>query len=79
MDATPRYFTLIDAASLAGISPQTIRAYERDGLLTVPRNSAGHRLFTMENIASARQISQARMLRAGRGSHRRAPLMVVAQ
>lgn len=78
MDTTPTYFTLIDAAALAGISPQTLRAYERDGLLTVPRNSAGCRVFTMEVIGSVRQIAEARTLRAGRNYHRRT-LLVVAR
>lgn len=79
MDNTPRYFTLLDAAALAGVSPQTLCNYEHDGLLAVARNSSGYRVFTMETIAAAKQIAKAREARHGRNYRRRGANLVLAE
>jgi len=47
---------LRSAADAAGLSPDTLRSYCRQGLITPERDSAGRRLFSDEDIALARQI-----------------------
>ncbi len=52
--ATTAYeeLTIAQAADAVGVSPHTIRYYERAGLLTpIDRNGSGHRRFTEEDIA----------------------------
>jgi DNA-binding transcriptional MerR regulator len=52
--ATTAYpeLTIAQAADAVGISPHTIRYYERAGLLTpIDRNGSGHRRFTEDDIA----------------------------
>ncbi len=46
------------AAELAGMHPQTLRVYERRGLVT-PRRSAGNtRLYSAEDVARLRRIQE---------------------
>lgn len=46
------------AAELAGMHPQTLRVYERRGLIT-PRRSAGNtRLYSAEDVALLRRIQE---------------------
>jgi DNA-binding transcriptional MerR regulator len=52
--ATTAYeeLTIAQAADAVGVSPHTIRYYERAGLLTpIDRNGSGHRRFTEQDIA----------------------------
>jgi DNA-binding transcriptional MerR regulator len=52
--ATTAYqeLTIAQAADAVGVSPHTIRYYERAGLLKpIDRNGSGHRRFTEEDIA----------------------------
>ncbi len=50
-------FTIRVAAKLTGVSPGTIREYERQGLLRTHRDSqSNHRLFTQAEIAWIMQI-----------------------
>lgn len=55
MNTGPTY-SVQDAASLAGISPSTIRLYERQGFLKLPRTAGGHRYFTEEHLDTLRRI-----------------------
>lgn len=45
------------AAELAGMHPQTLRIYERRGLLTPARTSGGNRRYSDADIARLRRIS----------------------
>lgn len=45
------------AAELAGMHPQTLRIYERRGLVTPARTDGGNRRYSDEDIALLRRIS----------------------
>jgi MerR family transcriptional regulator, heat shock protein HspR len=46
------------AAELAGVHPQTLRIYERKGLLDPTRTSGGSRRFSERDLARLRRIQQ---------------------
>jgi MerR family transcriptional regulator, heat shock protein HspR len=46
------------AAQLAGVHPQTLRNYERSGLLDPSRTSGGSRRFSEADLARLRRIQQ---------------------
>jgi MerR family transcriptional regulator/heat shock protein HspR len=46
------------AAELAGMHPQTLRIYERRGLVTPARTNGGNRRYSDEDIAVLRRISE---------------------
>ena len=45
-------------AELAGVHPQTLRNYERGGLLSPQRTSGGSRRFSDEDLAALRRIQE---------------------
>ncbi len=45
-------------AELAGVHPQTLRNYEKNGLLRPRRTSGGSRRFSDEDLAALRRIQQ---------------------
>lgn len=45
-------------AQLAGVHPQTLRNYERNGLLSPQRTSGGSRRFSEEDLAALRRIQE---------------------
>jgi DNA-binding transcriptional MerR regulator len=45
-----------DVARKVGISPDTIRSYDRRGLLSPIRDSSGRRLFTEDDVTRVREI-----------------------
>ena len=49
-------YLIRSAADQAGIAPDTVRAYCRQGLLNPIRDSAGRRLFTDQDIRQIREI-----------------------
>ena len=49
-------FTMRMAAKLVGIHQQTLRAYEREGLIAPARSAGGHRLFSQDDIERLRMI-----------------------
>ncbi len=59
------YLTIRAAAQQAGISPQTLREYERLGLIRPERDSAGRRVFTPVDVAAARRVAAERAKRRG--------------
>jgi DNA-binding transcriptional MerR regulator len=59
--------TIQKAAEQAGLSPGTLRTYERAGLLSPHRDSAGRRVFTAVEVAQARRIAAERLAGRGRG------------
>ena len=46
------------AAELAGVHPQTLRIYERKGLLDPARTGGGNRRYSEADIAHLRRIQQ---------------------
>jgi len=46
------------AAELAGVHPQTLRIYERRGLLTPARTTGGNRRYSDADIARLRRIAE---------------------
>src|SRR6202012_4296245 len=46
------------AASLSGMHPQTLRGYERVGLVTPRRTSGGGRRYSMRDILTLREIQR---------------------
>ncbi len=57
-------YTMGFACRAAGVCPQTIRLYEREGLIQPERASNGTRLFQAADIDRIREIRAAR--KAGR-------------
>lgn len=46
------------AAELAGVHPQTLRLYERKGLLDPARSTGGNRRYSERDLARLRRISE---------------------
>ncbi len=47
---------LTECARLIGVSPDTLRRWERRGLVSPTRDWAGHRRFSPEDIAAIRRL-----------------------
>lgn len=61
--AAPPFFRSGEVAAAAGVSVQTLRYYERRGLLTRPeRNAAGHRQYPVHTVTLLRMIKNAQRL-----------------
>ena len=56
-DDTPVY-TISIAASLAGLHPQTLRQYDRLGLVSPDRSGGRNRLYSMRDIARLREVQR---------------------
>ena len=52
------FYVISVAAELAGVHPQTLRIYERRGLVNPARSSGGNRRYTDADIARLRRIAQ---------------------
>jgi MerR family transcriptional regulator/heat shock protein HspR len=50
-------FSISVAAELAGLHPQTLRLYEREGLLDPARSPGGTRRYSRNDIARLHEIS----------------------
>ncbi|AGL37042.1 MerR family transcriptional regulator [Mycobacterium avium] len=61
-DPTPRsargVYGISVASELSGIPPQTLRHYERRGLLTPARSDGGTRRYSDDDLARLKRISQ---------------------
>lgn len=58
MDENSPLFAIAMAAELAGLHPQTLRQYDRLGLVR-PRRTAGHsRRYSMRDVAQLREIAR---------------------
>lgn len=55
---TRAVFMIGIAAELAGMHPQTLRLYERRGLLQPSRSKGGTRLYSQEDVAKLRRIQE---------------------
>lgn len=56
-DETPVYVISV-AAALAGLHPQTLRQYDRLGLVSPNRTGGRNRLYSMRDIARLREIQR---------------------
>jgi DNA-binding transcriptional MerR regulator len=61
--------TIQKASEEVGVTPNTLRIYERLGLLRLRRDSAGRRIFSAADIAEARKIAARRSAKRGSGLH----------
>ena len=57
-DNSRAIYVISVAAQLAGVHPQTLRNYERSGLLDPSRTSGGSRRFSNEDLARLRRIQE---------------------
>ena len=58
MDADTPVFAIAAAAELAGMHPQTLRQYDRIGLVVPGRTSGGSRRYSTRNIEQLREVAQ---------------------
>ena len=57
-DPTRAVYVISVFAELAGVHPQTLRNYERSGLLSPQRTSGGSRRFSDADLAALRRIQE---------------------
>lgn len=50
-------FSISVAAEMAGVHPQTLRIYEREGLVDPARSPGGSRRYSMDDLARLREIT----------------------
>ena len=55
-DPTKAVYVISVAAELAGVHPQTLRNYERSGLLDPTRTAGGSRRFSERDLARLRRL-----------------------
>lgn len=56
MDSNDGVYVISVAAELLGVHPQTLRGYERQGLLKPGRTKGGTRLYSPADISRARRV-----------------------
>ena len=56
MDETDGLYTMAVASRLTGMHPQTLRKYERAGLITPSRQSGNQRLYSEADVRRLRRI-----------------------
>ncbi len=56
-DAARGVFAISVAAELAGVHPQTLRIYEREGLVQPARSEGGTRRYSAEDVERLRLIA----------------------
>lgn len=58
MDENQPIFTISMAAELAGMHPQTLRQYDRLGLVEPGRTAGQSRRYSMRNVAQLREVAR---------------------
>jgi MerR family transcriptional regulator, heat shock protein HspR len=58
MSATTEYFMISVAAQLAGMHAQTLRTYDRLGLVTPQRTSGGGRRYSSRDVELLREVQR---------------------
>ena len=56
MNETTGFFAISVAAGMLGVHAQTLRAYERQGLISPSRTKGRIRLYSVEDIRRAQQV-----------------------
>ncbi len=56
-DAHQGVYAISVAAELCGLHPQTLRVYEREGLVEPDRSTGGTRLYSGHDVARLREIA----------------------
>jgi len=59
--------TIQRAAVESGVTPGTLRLYEKAGLLSPQRDSIGRRLYSAIDVQQARRVAAERQAACGRG------------
>jgi DNA-binding transcriptional MerR regulator len=59
-DQETTYYLIGEVANAAQVSPQTLRVWERQGLLAPRRSKGGQRLYSEADLRAAGQVSQLR-------------------
>ena len=57
-DAGRGVFAISVAAELSGLHPQTLRIYEREGLISPDRSAGGTRLYSGQDVQKLRGIAE---------------------
>lgn len=60
-DATAAAMSIAEVAERTGVTAHTLRYYERIGLLSVPRDAAGHRAYTPDELNRVVFITRLRL------------------
>ena len=58
LDATSPLFAIATAADLAGMHPQTLRQYDRLGLVSPKRTAGKSRRYSMRDVVQLREIAR---------------------
>ena len=58
IDETTPLFVISVAAELSGMHPQTLRQYDRMGLVSPTRNQGKSRRYTVQDVAKLREIQR---------------------
>lgn len=58
LDENTPLFVISQAAELAGMHPQTLRQYDRMGLVSPTRTQGRSRRYTMQDVAKLREIAR---------------------
>jgi DNA-binding transcriptional MerR regulator len=58
LDAARGVYGISVASELLGIGPQSLRAYEREGLLSPQRTDGGTRRYSDDDLARVRRITE---------------------
>jgi MerR family transcriptional regulator/heat shock protein HspR len=58
MDENTPLFVISVAAELSGMHPQTLRQYDRMGLVSPTRTSGRSRRYTMQDVAKLREVAR---------------------
>jgi DNA-binding transcriptional MerR regulator len=61
LDAPPIALSIAEVAEQTGVTAHTLRYYERIGLLDVPRDDAGRRVYTQAELSRVVFITRLRM------------------
>lgn len=58
IDEETPVFAIAAAAELSGMHPQTLRQYDRLGLVVAARTQGGSRRYSLRHVAQLREVSQ---------------------
>src|SRR6478735_6967540 len=58
IDADAPIFAIAVAAELSGMHPQTLRQYDRLGLVVPERTSGGSRRYSLHHVAQLREVAR---------------------